>query len=51
MDKKKNYKCVECGSKEVIYDAVDVMGDGSKEENFGKTAVVCEKCGLVIDHI
>ncbi|GAB6422700.1 hypothetical protein bcgnr5372_26180 [Bacillus luti] len=40
--------CPKCGE-ELVYDVMDIMGDG-KEEDFGKTAVVCPQpngCGYV----
>ncbi len=48
----KDYQCPDCGNKEVIFDKVDLMGD-SKEEHFGKTAVICSnnKCCLIIEYI
>lgn len=40
--------CPKCG-KEIVYDTMDLMGDG-KEEDFGKTVLACsdsQKCGYV----
>ncbi|MEJ1517806.1 hypothetical protein R3O67_32005 [Bacillus cereus] len=40
--------CPKCG-KEIVYDTMDVMGDGN-EEDFGKTVLACsdsQKCGYV----
>lgn len=46
----KNKECPQCGGKDFDYDKMDLMDDGI-EEHFGKTAIICTKCNVVIGYL